>query len=35
MYKAPAAQETHVRERKLSMWYAGIDWADEHVRYVT
>jgi transposase len=30
MYKAPISQDFLPRKRCGTMWYAGIDWADEH-----
>jgi hypothetical protein len=35
MYKDPMPQELSAFRKELRMWYVGIDWADQHVRYVT
>jgi hypothetical protein len=33
--RAQASQERLSHKGELLMWYAGIDWADQHVRHVT
>jgi hypothetical protein len=34
-YKGTRAQEPLLQRGTFLMWYAGIDWADTHVRHVT